>query len=162
MSPPSTGRLSGHLRSLWHFTRELFKADWSAYDAVQVRDLPLPAAVALLLARWHRRPFFYWMSFPVPEGHIELARERGLDAGFMRYLFPWVRGRLGRWLLYRWVVPKADHVFVQSDRMKAQMIERGFTANRMTPVPMGVDTSQPHSGPIDPRDRRRGSTGTGR
>jgi len=150
LSPPTKGRLSGHLRSLWHFTRELFKADWSAYDAVQVRDLPLPAALALLLARWHRRPFFYWMSFPVPEGHIELARERGLDAGFIRYVFPWVRGRLGRWLLYRWVVPKADHVFVQSDWMKAQMIKRGFSSERMTPVPMGVDILNLSSGPIDP------------
>ena len=150
LSPPSKGRVSGHFRSFWHFTSELFKADWTAYDAVQVRDLPLPAALALLFARWHHRPFFYWMSFPVPEGHIELARERGLDAGFMRYFFSWVRGRLGRWLLYRWVVPKADHVFVQSDRMKAQMIERGFSAERMTPVPMGVDLLNLSSGPIDP------------
>jgi len=150
LSFPSKGRLSGHLRSLWHFTSELFKADWSAYDAVQVRDLPLPAALALLFARWHRRPFFYWMSFPVAEGHIELARERGLDAGFVRYVFSWVRGRLGRWLLYRWVVPKADHVFVQSDRMKAWLIEKGIRAERMTPVPMGVDLLNLRPGSIDP------------
>jgi glycosyltransferase involved in cell wall biosynthesis len=150
LSPPTKGRLSEHLRGFWHFTKELFKANWSEFDAVQVRDMPVPAVLAMLIARWHRRPFFYWMSFLVPEGHIELARERGLDAGIMRYVFPWVRGRLGRWLLYRWVLPKADHVFVQSDRMKAQMIEKGFSADRMTPVPMGVDIPNLRSGPIDP------------
>lgn len=150
LSPPSSSPLLSHVRSLWHYTIELFRADWSTYDAVQVRDLPLPAAFALLFARWHRRPFFYWMSFLVPEGHIELARERGLEAGIMRFVFSWTRGRLGRLLLYRWVLPRADHVFVQSDRMKAQMIEKGFNADRMTPVPMGVDLFNFTTGPVDP------------
>ena len=150
LAPPSKGPLSRHLRSFCHYIRELISADWATYDAVQVRDLPLPAAAALLFARWHRRPFFYWMSFPVPEGHIELARERGFEGGLVRYIFPWIRGRVGRIVLYRWVIPRADHVFVQSEQMKARMIEKGFAAERMTPVPMGVDLSNISPGPIDP------------
>lgn len=150
LAPPTRGALSRHLLGFWHYVRELVGADWRTYDAVQVRDLPLPAAVALLLARWHRRPFFYWMSFPVPEGHIELARERGLEGGLVRYVFPWIRGRVGRIALYRWVIPRADHVFVQSEQMKARMIERGFAADRMTPVPMGVDLSNISPGPVNP------------
>jgi glycosyltransferase involved in cell wall biosynthesis len=90
------------------------------------------------------------MSFPVPEGQIELARERGLEGGLVRYLFPWVRGRVGRVVLYRWVIRRADHVFVQSEQMKAQMIERGFAPGRMTPVPMGVDLANITPGPVDP------------
>lgn len=75
----------------------------------------------------------------MPEGQIQLARERGLSGGFMKFLFPWVSGRIGRFLLYQIVLPYSDHVFVQSDRMKQDMIERGIAADKMTPVPMGVD-----------------------
>jgi glycosyltransferase involved in cell wall biosynthesis len=86
----------------------------------------------------------------MPEGYIELARERGLEGGVVRYVFPWIRGRVGRLVLYRWVIPRADHIFVQSEQMKASMIEKGFAAERMTPVPMGVDLSDIRPGPIDP------------
>jgi glycosyltransferase involved in cell wall biosynthesis len=92
-----------------------------------------------LAARFKGLPFYYWMSFPMPEGQIALARERGLSAGLMKFLFPWLRGRVGRFLLYRVVLPGADHVFVQSHRMKEDMVAQGINPEKMTPVPMGVD-----------------------
>ncbi len=157
------GRLSGgmvrhHVNTFRHILIQLIRADWSRYDAVQVRDLPLPASVAVLVTRWCRRPFIYWMSFPMPEGQMQLARERGFEAGLMRFLFPWIRGRVGRFLLYRWVLPRADHVFVQSDQMKADLISHGVTADRMTAVPMGVDVAQIAPGSVDPgiRDALQG------
>lgn len=149
----SGGRARHHLRTFRHIFLQLIRADWSRYDAVQVRDLPLPASVALLVARWCRRPFIYWMSFPMPEGQMQLARERGLEAGLMRFLFPWIRGRVGRFLLYRWVLPRADHVFVQSDQMKADLVSHGVAADRMTAVPMGVDVARIAPGPVDPSIR---------
>lgn len=129
-----------HLRTFVHGVRLLVaRGRPGGCHAVQVRDLPVLAAVGLLVARWRGLPFFYWMSYPIPEGEIALARERGLSAGAARFLFPWVSGRLGRLLLYRFVLPRADHVFVQSERMQANLARRGLDPARMTPVPMGVD-----------------------
>jgi glycosyltransferase involved in cell wall biosynthesis len=101
--------------------------------------MPVLATLGLLAARIKGLPFYYWMSYPMPEGQIELAKERALSAGLMKFLFPWVSGRVGRFLLYRVVLRRADHVFVQSDRMKEDMMAKGVSSARMTPVPMGVD-----------------------
>jgi glycosyltransferase involved in cell wall biosynthesis len=149
------GQAMKHIKTLLHGIRQLFRADRRRYDAIQVRDMPLLAAFGLLAARWKGLPFFYWMSYPMPEGHIVLARERGLSAGMMKFLFPWVRGRVGRFLLYRVVLPRADHVFVQSERMKQDMIERGIAAGKMTPVPMGVDLDAMRPEEIVPADDPR-------
>ena len=135
------GQAGKYLRMFFHFASVLLRADWRRYDAVQVRDMPLAALLALLLARWHGRPFFYWMSYPMSEGFIALARERGLGAGWMRFLFPWLRGHLGKFLLRKVLLPRADHVFVQSEQMKRELVASGVDPDRMTPVPMGVDLS---------------------
>lgn len=133
------GATKKHIKTLLHGIRHLFRADRSRYHAIQVRDMPVLAAFGLLAARIKGLPFYYWMSYPMPEGQIELARERGLSAGLMKFLFPWVSGRVGRFLLYRVVLRRADHVFVQSDRMKEDMATMGVSPAEMTPVPMGVD-----------------------
>lgn len=133
------GQAKKHIKTLWHGMRHLLRADRARYQAIQVRDMPVLAAIGLLVARVKRMPFYYWMSYPIPEGQIASANERGLSAGWIKFLFPWVRGRVGRFLLYRVVLPWADHVFVQSDRMKQDMMERSVAAEKMTAVPMGVD-----------------------
>lgn len=138
----SDSQAKRHVKTLLHGIKVMFSADRTRYQAIQVRDMPLMATIGLLAARLKHLPFYYWMSYPMPEGHIELARARGLSVGLMKFLFSWVRGRLGRFLLYRVVLPWADHVFVQSDRMKQDMIERGILAKKMTPVPMGVDLEE--------------------
>jgi glycosyltransferase involved in cell wall biosynthesis len=73
----------------------------------------------------------------------------------MKYMFPWVRGRVGRFLLYRVVLPGANHVFVQSERMKQDMIARGIKAEKMTPVHMGVDLEAMRPEEIVPADDAR-------
>jgi glycosyltransferase involved in cell wall biosynthesis len=133
------GQASKYAKVLFHGIRHLLAADRDRYDAIQVRDMPVLATFALLVARIKRLPFVYWMSYPIPEGQIELARERGLSAGWMKFLFPWLSGRLGRLLLYRIVLPGATHVFVQSDMMKHELMARGLRLPELTPVPMGVD-----------------------
>lgn len=151
----SGGQIRKHIKTFYHVWRQLRTIDASRYVAIQVRDLPLPAALALVIARRKGLPFYYWMSYPMPEGQIALARERGLASGLMKFLFPWLRGRVGRFLLYQVVLPRTDHVFVQSERMKVDMVERGIPAQKMTPVPMGVDLEEIEAEPILPADDPR-------
>ncbi len=144
------GAMRKRVVSMWHGVVSLLRADATRYRAIQVRDMPVLAALALLAARWKRLPLIYWMSYPMPEGQIALARQRGLSAGVMKYVYPWVSGHVGRWLLRHWVLHGAAHVFVQSPQMKRELVALGVTADRMTPVPMGVDlqavqTSEPRN-----------------
>jgi len=132
------GPAKRHLVKLWHNAMTMLRCDRTRYDAIQVRDMPVTAAIGLVLARCKRLPFFYWMSFPQSEGQIQRARARGMRAG-MRYWFPLMQGIVGQWLLYRLVLPHADHVFVQSDQMALDLARRGIAGARMTAVPMGVD-----------------------
>jgi len=129
------------------------------YSSALYKKAPIPLQSGMISLRALSRklmreglPFFYWMSYPMPEGQIALAHERGLSAGLMKFLFPWVRGRLGRFLLYRVVLPGASHVFVQSARMKQDMIARGVKSEKMTPVPMGVDFEDLRPDEIAPAD----------
>jgi len=137
--------------------RVLAKARPGEYAAIQVRDKIVSALYGLRVARRLGVPFFYWMSYPMSEGSVELARGHGLKLGLLRFLYVWGKGRLGMWLLYRWILPRSDHVFVQSDRMKEDVAAMGIPRDRMTPVPMGVDTEKtaalPHKGPRDERIR---------
>ena len=107
------------------------------YDFVQVRDDRYTAAAfALFAARLRGSKFTYWVSFPFPENDLEKARSAaGLYRQFLR-----VRGTLTKWWLYKLILPRADHIFVQSERMKQDIAAYGLPENRMTPVPMGVPT----------------------
>lgn len=147
-------RAGQYLAKTWHNLRMLIHFDRRKYDAIQVRDMPVAALVGLFAARCKGVPFFYWMSFPQSEGQIDRARARGPKAG-MRYWFPLLQGTIGKWLLYRVVLPRADHVFVQSRQMLEDVARQGIARERMTPVPMGVDleTAQPER--ITPSDDPR-------
>lgn len=135
----SGGATCKRLRVVWNAIVRLWRMQPKRYDAIQVRDMPVLATWALVMARRKGLPLYYWMSYPMPEGQIALARERGLSAGVLKFLYPWVSGRVGRWLLYRVVLPRVNHVFVQSERMREDLVKRGLARERMTPVPMGVD-----------------------
>lgn len=143
---PAGGASGKHLGYFAHALAAMSRLRRGEHDALQVRDMPLVALAGWAIARWKGVPFFYWMSYPMPDGQLALARERGLGAGLARYLFPLVRGRIGSFLLYRVVLRVADHVFVQSDRMREDLAQRGIARDRMTPVPMGVDADA--AGPL--------------
>lgn len=105
------------------------------FDVIQVRDDRYSAAFfALLAARLRGARFTYWLSFPFPEHDLAMADE---SAG-MRGLFLRLRGKLARGWLYRFVLPAADHVFVQSAKMRQNLAALGIPEEKMTPVPMGV------------------------
>jgi glycosyltransferase involved in cell wall biosynthesis len=146
------GKAGRHVVKFIHCALALFRADRAKYHAIQVKDMPLVALLALLAARLKGLPFFYWMSYPEPEGQIELARIRGLSAGLLKFLFPWVRGRVQRFVQYRLVLPRADHVFVQSDRMRDDVCSKGIAKEKLTPVVMGVDLEDTSPDRIAPAD----------
>lgn len=109
------------------------------YDAIQVRDRVLGALIGLLAARWHGLPFFYWMSLPFPEAWLDLGDGAAASGASRLQRWRWrLRGAVAAWLVYRVVMPRARHVFVQSDAMRDMLAARGIAPERMTPVPMGV------------------------
>lgn len=127
-------RLRKHVLGIWHDLRSLRLLSSSRYDAVQVRDKLLIAAVIAVVARRRGLKFFYWLSFP----HAEAQVRRALD-GTARYaVVNYVQGIVSGWLLYRWILPRCSHVFVQSEQMRADVSARGIDPDRLTPVPMGV------------------------
>ncbi|MEJ1158830.1 glycosyltransferase [Prosthecomicrobium sp. N25] len=145
------GRLRRQMGEAAGCLRVLARLGRGDCDALQVRDKPFLAALALLKARRLGVPFFYWMSFPMAEAAEAVARTHGLSLGLARYVFLRLRGTGGRHLLYRFVLPRADHVFVQSERMLDDVAALGIARERMTAVPMCVDPER-FTGPAGPAD----------
>jgi glycosyltransferase involved in cell wall biosynthesis len=151
---PSRLRGLNVVRGFFHAVRALARGRGNC-DAIQVRDNSLVALVALIVARRRGMPLFYWMSFPIVESNLELAAEGPRRIGWARYLYALAKGHVGSWILYRWVLPNADHVFVQSDRMAEDMAARGVHPGKMTAVPMGVDLESAEPGQIASADDPR-------
>lgn len=145
-------QVAKYLVRFWRNLGTLMTLDPARYHAILVRDMPNTAILGLIFARVKRLSFYYWMSFPIPEAQIRRAKERGLSTGLMKFVFPWICGRLGRFLLYNLVLPRAEHVFVQSEKMKTDMLRYGIAAEKMTPVPMGVDMDAIRSDNASPAD----------
>ncbi len=105
------------------------------YSLVQIKDKYLGAIVAIVAAKMHRLPVFFWLAYPHGE-----ASSYAASRGVARYaLFYALRGRLQRWLLYRIILPACDHVFVQSEQMRKDIAAEGIPASKMTPVPSSVN-----------------------
>jgi len=111
------------------------------YDFIQVRDDRYIAAFwALIAARLTGGRFVYWLSFPFPENDAEMAK----SSGGLRKIFLSIRTRTAGWWLYKFILPKTDHVFVQSDAMRNNLMALGIPFDKMTPVPMGVPNRLVH------------------
>jgi glycosyltransferase involved in cell wall biosynthesis len=145
------GKLSAflrHWRAFRHDLRCLSLARRERYDAVQFRDKFLIAAIGLFVARARGLKYFYWLSFPYPEADRVHARDGDTRFPFLAN----VRGMLSAWLLYKVILPRCDHAFVQSARMRQDIMAQGVPAERMTPVPMGIDLDDlPDLAPADRR-----------
>ncbi len=140
------------LRKVWldvvHDLRFLRTADASRYDGVLVSDKFVTASIAALLARMRGLRFFFWLTFPYPEADLETARSG--TAMFGRLAI--VRGVLTRWLLRRVILPRSDHVFVQSERMGRDLCAYGVPPENMSPIPTGFDLADiPPAGPESER-----------
>lgn len=116
----------GDLRTVWLVLG-------GSYDVVQVRDKFIVGALALVAAKLRRIPFTFWLSYAFPESRL-------LDVAEGRGKMMWTRctGLFTGWLLYKIILPRADHIFVQSEQMRQDIAQKNIPLTRMTPVPMGV------------------------
>lgn len=139
LSGRQRGRYLKHIERLGHVMWALVSARADRYDAIQVRDMPVMAALALAVGKLRGIPVVYWMSYPISLGLIQLAAERRREGQRWRWIPTWLRGTVGQWLLQSLVLPRAHMVVVQSDHMRDVLVSQGVDAGRLVPVPMGVD-----------------------
>ncbi|WP_173346160.1 glycosyltransferase [Pseudoduganella dura] len=144
-------RLRRELAYGWLCLRMLLSARRGEYAAVQVRDMVTIGLLALCVARLKGIPFYYWVSYLMSEGRVERAEANLARRRTFRNYLVLLKGRAEEALLYKCVLPAADHVFVQSDAMLHYVRDRGIPAERMTPVPMGVDTELLEDRTLAPR-----------
>lgn len=114
--------------------RTFWQALTGPYDIIQVRDKFVVGVFALVAARLSGKKFTYWLSYPYAECRV-------LDGQEGRSEYPRLSiagGRIAAFLLYRIIMPYADHVFVQSQQMKKDVAAEGVSPELMTPVPMAV------------------------
>ena len=57
-----------------HNIRSLLSCNPKKYDAIQVRDQPIVALFALIIAHHKKLPFYYWVSYPYPEAHLYIGK----------------------------------------------------------------------------------------
>lgn len=135
LGPSLFRRLHKHALGIANDSRLFSRLRRGNYDAVEVKDKFLSGIFALIASRLYRTPFVYWLSYPFPEHYLLHARE-----GTARYpLLYRLRGLAFKVLLYRLLLPAADHVFVQSEQMRADLGREGIPSAKMTAVPMGID-----------------------
>jgi glycosyltransferase involved in cell wall biosynthesis len=138
--------------SVWHDLRSLRLATRDRYDAVLISDKFLIVPLAQLIARRRGLAFFYWLTFPIPEMDLLAAAERTAHYPALVRL----RGMISAWLLYKVILPRSDHVFVQSDLLKRNVCARGMDPRRVSPIVTGFGLSEIHARPHVP-DSARGA-----
>lgn len=127
-------RLRKHAVGLFYDAKLFGLMRSGRYDVIEVKDKFLSGVLAWLAARWYRKRFVYWLSFPFPEFYLSKARD-GLAPYPLLYR---IRGAAFRILLYRMLLPAADHVFVQSEQMRRDVAAQGVPLSKLTAVPMGI------------------------
>lgn len=127
-------RLRKHIYGILHDLKMFSLLRKQNYDFIQVKDKFLSAVLAIVASKLNRVTFFYWLSFPFPEADLYAVNNKTA-----RYpLCYLVRGTILKFLLYRVILPQADHIFVQSEQMKKDLEVNGVSDLKMTPVPMGI------------------------
>jgi glycosyltransferase involved in cell wall biosynthesis len=132
------GRIANNLLGMWGDLSIISLAIKGRYDVVQVRDKFFASLIARFAANLIGAKFVYWMSYPFAESKLYQAKNRLVPY----HRLVWIKGQLIRLLLYRVILPLADHAFVQSRRMKDDVIREGVAADKLTPVPMGIRADQ--------------------
>ena len=132
------GRILNNLLGMWGDLMILPLAFKGQYSVIQVRDKFFAGLIAWLAARLTNARFTYWMSYPFAESKLYQAKNRLVP----NHRLVWLKGQVIRVLLYKVILPRADHIFVQSERMKKDVEHEGISPAKMTSVPMGIRTNQ--------------------
>ncbi len=128
------GRLAASLSRVVGELRVFPLAFGRRFDAIQVRDKVLAGVLGLAAARLTGVKFFFWMSYPFAESKLH-----NIENGFAAHpRLLRIKAHVMRLVLYRLVLRRADHVFVQSERMREDCAREGVDPEQMTPVPMGI------------------------
>jgi glycosyltransferase involved in cell wall biosynthesis len=128
-------RFYKHILSVMNDLRLFRLANKERHDFIQVKDKFIAAIIGIIVARITKSKFFYWLSYPFPEADIYEYK-----AGIARYPHLYFsRGMFFKLLLYHFILPLSDHIFVQSEQMKKDIVLQGFAPEKITPVPMGID-----------------------
>jgi glycosyltransferase involved in cell wall biosynthesis len=140
-----SGKVLNKLIEVATDVRTFWQALTGSYDIIQVRDKFVVALLGLVAARIRGQRFCYWYSYPFAESRI-LEGEEG------RARVPALSiagGRVAKWLLYKVIMPRADHVFVQSQQMLEDVVAEGVPRELLTPVPMAVAEELLERAPAD-------------
>ena len=121
--------------------RLVFAAARGEYDLVQVRDYTFWGIPFLIAARIAKKPFVFWMSYPLLEARWLLATKPFRPVSLPGRVARLLHAGTGLLVFYRFL-RHADHVVVQSKRMKELLEDEGIEPARMTPVEMGVTTER--------------------
>jgi len=128
-------RFQKHILAIRHQFKLFRLVKENKYDFLQVKDKFIAALLALIACRIYGVKFIFWLSFPFPEESLYMIKE-----GNARYpVLYFIRGHSLKFLLYKIILPLSDHIFVQSDQMKKDVIKEGINEQKLTPVPMGID-----------------------
>jgi len=136
------GKIINQFLGIKHDIAIYWLAKKKHYDFIQVRDKAFAGIIGLAAARSSGAAFFYWISYPYPEADTFKSSDKTMDISASMRLFFRLRGIFTGWMLYRIVLPRADHVFVQSDQMKKDIAARNIPLKKMTPVPMAINQKQ--------------------
>jgi glycosyltransferase involved in cell wall biosynthesis len=132
------GRILNNLLDMWGDFMILPLAFKEKYDVIQVRDKFFASLIAWMAARLTGAHFTYWMSYPFAESKLHQAQNRLVP----HHRLVWFKGKIIQILLYKVILPLADHIFVQSERMKEDVAHQGISPFKMTSVPMGIRVEQ--------------------
>lgn len=147
-------RLKNRTSSVALRYRLVWKTLRGEYDLVQVRDYTFWGLPFLIAARIAGKPFVYWMSYPVLDARWLLAVRPFRPVSTLGRIARFVHALAGKMVFYR-VLGAADHVVVQSKRMRERMEDHGIRRERMTPLEMGVTTEKFNPELIDAADDPR-------
>ena len=136
-------RAKNHFHGIFHDFKMFRILKNPAYHIIIVKDKFISALMAIAAAKLYNVKFIYWLSYPFPEASLFRVKD-----GTARYpLFYWIRGHIFTFLLYRILIPFSDHTFVQTEKMRENITQKGVPKEEMTAVPMAVSiTDIPYFG----------------
>ncbi|PTB32462.1 glycosyltransferase [Photobacterium phosphoreum] len=131
-----------HLDSLGYFLNACklsMQAKKNGFDVIQARDMVWVGLFTLLAAKWNKLPFTYWVSFLYAESRTMRAKDKNENIPSWKRPILLAKGLVEEFILYRFILPHSDRVYVQSDFMFNYMKNKGVDPQSMMVVPMGVD-----------------------
>ena len=126
-------RIPKHLAGIWNDARVFGLLRGDRYDAIEVKDKFLGGVFAVLAARLHGKSSSTGCRIPFRRNISRGPATGGPLPVSLPDARPWISV-----LLYRILLPAADHVFVQSEQMRRDVAAEGIPLAKLTAVPMGI------------------------